>query len=201
MRKKFTLRRIFNYFLGGLLIVLPLAATAWVIIISFNFLDGIIPTQTILGKSVPGLGVLVVLTAITFIGFIGEGFIVKPMLDLIDHLLEKTPGIKIIYSSVKDLMEAFVGEKKKFSEAVAVEMSGGIYKLGFITQKDLKVIGFEGFVAVYFPHSYNFSGNLFLVPAERIKPIAGNSSELMKFIVSGGVTEIGSASDKRNENK
>ncbi len=188
-KRPITFRRLFNYFLGGLLISLPIAGTAYVIISAFQLLDNLIDTQYFFGLSVPGLGVLLVLSFITFIGFIGEGLLTKPILDFFDHLLEKTPGVKVIYSMIKDFIEAFVGDKKKFTEGVAVEMTNGIYKLGFVTSKDLSAIELDGLVAVYFPHSYNFSGNLFLVPKDRIKPLKGNSSELMKFIVSGGVTD------------
>jgi len=188
-RRPITFRRIFNYFLGGLLISLPIFGTAYVIITVFQLIDNLIDTQYFFGLSVPGLGLVLVLSFITFIGFIGEGLLTKPILDFFDHLLEKTPGIKVIYSMMKDFIEAFVGDKKKFTEGVAVEMTNGIYKLGFVTGKDLSAIELEGLVAVYFPHSYNFSGNLFLVPKEKIKPLNGNSSELMKFIVSGGVTD------------
>ena len=188
-RRPITFRRLFNYFLGGLLISLPIFGTAYVIITAFQLIDNLIDTQYFFGLSVPGLGLVLVLSFITFIGFIGEGLLTKPILDFFDHLLEKTPGIKVIYSMIKDFIEAFVGDKKKFTEGVAVEMTNGIHKLGFVTSKDLSAIELDGLVAVYFPHSYNFSGNLFLVPKEKIKPLNGNSSELMKFIVSGGVTD------------
>lgn len=188
-KKPLTFRRIFNYFLGGLLISLPIAGTGYVIYKAFTFVDGLIDTEYFFGFTIPGVGVVIVLSFITFVGFIGQGLISKQLIEFFDHLFEKTPGIKVIYSMIKDFIEAFVGDKKKFTEGVAVEMTNGIYKLGFVTNKDLSAIQLEGLVAVYFPHSYNFSGNLFLVPREKIKPLKGNSSELMKFIVSGGVTD------------
>jgi uncharacterized membrane protein len=194
-------RRIFNYFLGGLLITLPIFGTGYVLYTAFHLIDGLIDTQFLFGLNIPGLGVLVVLSVITLIGYIGKGLFTKPLIDLFDHILEKIPGIKVIYSMLKDFIEAFVGEKKKFTEGVAVELNNGVYKLGFVTTKDLKLIEMEGFVAVYFPHSYNFSGNLFLVPKEKIKPLNGNSSELMKFIVSGGVTGLDSMEATANKKK
>ena len=100
----------------------------------------------------------------------------------------------MIGPTLKDVMDAFVGDKKKFTEPVAVEMSTtGILKLGFVTEKDLvHFLGDKGavkYVAVYFPHSYNFSGNLFLVPKGNVKHLDTNSTDLMKFVVSGGVTK------------
>ena len=202
IKRKLTFRRIFNYFLGGLLILLPVLGTGYILFRSFLFIDGIVNIESIFGVAVPGLGLVFVLCFVTFIGFIGEGILTKPILDFFDHLLERTPGIKLIYGMIKDFMEAFVGEKRKFTEGVAVEMSQGIYKLGFVTSKDLSAIGMNDFVAVYFPHSYNFSGNLFLVPKDRVKPLQGNSSELMKFIVSGGVTDLeGSKTENKDETK
>ncbi|TNE78389.1 MAG: DUF502 domain-containing protein [Bacteroidetes bacterium] len=191
MKRKLTLRRLINYFLGGLLIVLPLSLTAYFISWIFTSIDTLIDTQSILGESIPGLGVLAVIVLITSIGFIAEGWIFKPILDFLDHVVERIPGVKIIYSFIKDFMEAFVGEKKKFNEPVAVEMNNGLLKLGFVTQKDLSGLGLKGYVSVYFPHSYNFSGNVFLVPSEKVKPVQGNPSEIMKFVASGGVTTLG----------
>lgn len=199
IKRKLTFRRIFNYFLGGLLILLPVVGTAYILVKSFVFIDNIVDIESIFGVTIPGLGLLFVLAFVTFVGFVGEGILTKPILDFFDHLLERTPGVKVIYGMIKDFMEAFVGEKRKFTEGVAVEMSQGIYKLGFVTAKDLSAIDMEGFVAVYFPHSYNFSGNLFLVPRERVKPLQGNSSDLMKFIVSGGVTDLEGEKEKEKE--
>jgi uncharacterized membrane protein len=197
IKKRITFRRIFNYFLGGLLIILPVAGTAYILISAFSFVDGLIDTSPVFGKSIPGLGLLVVLGLVTLVGFIGGGILTKPLLDFMDHLLEKIPGIKIIYSSLKDFMEAFVGEKKKFTEPVVVEMNNGLFKMGFVTSRELAKISLEGYVAVYFPHSYNFSGNVFLVPEEKIKAVRANSSDFMKFIVSGGVMGIHHAETKK----
>jgi uncharacterized membrane protein len=137
---------------------------------------------------------LISLTGITLIGFFGTGLITKPIFDIFDNLMDKTPGVKFIYSSVKDMLEAFVGDKKKFTEPVLVEMtSSGIMKIGFVTKTDLSDLGsdknLKDYVGVYFPHSYNFSGNLFIVPKSKLVVLKGKNSDLMKMVVSGGVTE------------
>lgn len=198
MKRKLTLRRLVNYFLGGLLIVLPISLTAYFITWVFSSIDQLIDTKSLLGESIPGLGVVAVIALITSIGFIAEGWIVKPIIDFLDHVVERIPGVKIIYSFIKDFMEAFVGDKKKFNEPVAVEMNNGLLKLGFVTQKDLSALGLEGYVSVYFPHSYNFSGNVFLVPADKIRTVQGNPSEIMKFVASGGVTTLGDEAPSEN---
>ena len=186
IRRKYVLNRLLNYFFKGLLISIPLAATVGIIMWLFNSLDGV------LGKDhPPGLGILIILSIIMMVGWIGSSYIVKPFIDWFDEWLEKTPGIKFLYSSVKDIMEAFVGEKKKFSRPVIVELATeGIYKVGFITRNDLTNIGLPGFSGVYFPKSYGFMGDLYFVRNEKIKPLNANPTEIFKMIVSGGVTGI-----------
>ncbi len=186
LKKKFTPKRLFNYFLRGLLVVTPIAVTIWIIKAGIETLNGV------WDLGIPGLGLVIILTGITLLGYFSSRLITQPIFEFLDELLEKAPGIKFIYSSVRDFMNAFVGEKRKFSEPVAVEMNeSGMLKLGFITQKNVEMLQLEGnYVAVYFPHSYNFSGNLFLVKSEKVRLINANPTEVMKFIVTGGVTEI-----------
>lgn len=191
---KIIAQRILKYFLRGILLTLPLAGTVMLVVWLINMLDGLLGFE-----NSHGLGVLVVLSVVTAIGFLGSGLLLRPILDIVDDLLERVPGIKVIYTAIKDFLEAFVGDKRKFKEPVAVEMSQGVYKMGFLTQKDLSVIGFDGYVTVYCPHSYNFSGNVFLVPADKVKPLDANASDVMKFIVTGGVTELGALKDVTEE--
>jgi uncharacterized membrane protein len=163
-----------------------LAATAGIIVWLFNTMDNLLGEDHI-----PGLGIVIILTVILFIGFIGSTVVFKPFMDWFDDWLEKTPGIKFLYTSVKDIMEAFVGEKKKFSEPVIIELGAeGIYKVGFITKKDLSSLGLEGFAAVYFPKSYGFVGDMYFVKNEKIKPLNANPTGVFKMIVSGGVTGV-----------
>ena len=183
-RRKNLGKRFLNYFLRGLLISIPLAATVGTIYWLFNKIDGLLWENHF-----PGLGVIIIISIILFIGFIGSSYIAKPFLDWFDEWLEKTPGIKFLYSSVKDIMEAFVGEKKKFNSPVIVEMNGeGIYKIGFITLNDLSNLKLDGMSGVYFPKSYGFMGDLYLVKNEKIKPLDANPTYVFKMIVSGGVT-------------
>ncbi len=178
------LANLINYFLKGLLIVLPFVVT-------FSIIRSIVVTlDTYVDVGIPAVGFFIVVASITFLGFIGSSLLTKPLFSLIDDLLSRIPFVKIIYTSVKDFMEAFVGDKKKFSSPVLVEMTTGIYKPGFITQEDLTHLELPGMCAVYFPLSYAFSGNLFFVDKQKVKPMKGNSTEVMKFIVSGGVTDI-----------
>jgi len=182
---KYKIKKLINFFLKGLLVCLPILLTYYVVSSVVISVDKILPIN------IPGIGFILVIVGVTLIGWVGSSIISKPVFNLIDDFLSSLPFIKIIYTSVKDLMEAFVGEKKKFSKPVIVEFTEGVYKPGFITQDDLFEINLPGLVGVYFPHSYAFSGNLFFIDKAKIKLYEGNSTDFMKFIVSGGVTEIG----------
>lgn len=180
----FRIRKLFSYFLKGLLITLPIYATYRIIRSLVESIDQVLMLET------PGLGFVIVVGVIILIGLIGSSFLTQPIFELIDDILNKIPFVKTIYGSVKDLIEAFVGEKNKFSKPVLVELSPGVFKPGFITQEDLDDLKLPGIVGIYFPHSYAFSGNLFLVDKSKIRPFNGSTSAFMKFIVSGGVSEV-----------
>lgn len=181
----FTYRRVISYFLRGLLFLIPLAVTGYVIYAIFIFLDNLIPV------SIPGIGVVMVLALITFVGYLASLFFAKSAFEWFERGVFKIPLVNLIYTSIKDLMGAFVGDKKKFSSPVIVQINETLFRLGFVTQDDLSVIGEPDLVAVYFPHSYNVSGNVFLVPKEKVKPLVGvKSSDVMKFMVSGGVSSL-----------
>ncbi|MDP2176075.1 MAG: DUF502 domain-containing protein [Bacteroidota bacterium] len=184
VRRKNIINRLLNYFLKGLLISLPLTATVAGIFWLFTTVDNFLGEDHF-----PGLGILIILSVILVVGVIGSSYIVQPFINWFEEWLEKTPGVKFLYSSVKDIVEAFVGEKKKFSKPVMVEMNGeGIYKIGFVTIKDLTKLNMEGFSGVYFPKSYGFMGDLYFVENSKIKPINANPTAVFKMIVSGGVT-------------
>ena len=189
------MNKLVRYFLQGLLLISPLAITIYAIVVSLEFVDGLL-TQYItrfIGFKIPGLGLVIIVTFITLIGVLGSSILFKPIINSLDRLISQAPLVKIIYTSIKDFMNAFVGKDKKFTEPVLVKVNrdSDLEKLGFITQHDLTTLGIEaGKVAVYLPHSYNFSGNLFIVPAVNVKPLHANSAEVMKFIVTAGVTSI-----------
>jgi uncharacterized membrane protein len=182
---KFTYHRVLSYFLRGLLVLTPLAVTCYVIYSIFFFLDGLIPVPF------PGIGILMVIGLITFVGYLASLFFTRPLFEWFERGLYRIPLVSLLYTSIKDLMSAFVGDKKKFSSPVVVQISESVSRLGFLTQENLTVIELPEMVAVYFPHSYNVSGNVFLVKRELVTPLRGaKSSDVMKFMVSGGVSPL-----------
>ena len=186
---------VINYFFQGIIFIAPLSVTIYALVKTFQYVDGLLSdylTQW-LGYHTFGLGILVMLVGLTVVGFLGSTIIFKPLLVVFDRLIRKAPLVKIIYTSVKDLLSAFVGQKKKFTEPVLIKenMNSDVEKIGFITAYDLAKLGIsEGKVAVYLPYSYGVSGMLVIVPVENVKRLDANSTDVMKFIVSAGVTQI-----------
>jgi uncharacterized membrane protein len=188
-------KSLVNYFFQGLLFIAPISVTVWAIYIMFNWINGILQgyIDELIGISIPGLGLVILLIAILLIGFLGSTIVFRPIINYFDRLLVKAPLIKIIYTAVKDLVSAFVGQKRRFNKPVLVRLGkeSHLEKIGFITNEDLTLLGQPNEkVAVYLPHSYAWSGNLFIVPVASVTPIKASSTEVMKFIISAGVTQI-----------
>jgi len=203
--KPFRPARIFYFFFQGLVVLAPIVITAWTVVSLFNFIDDILPNLlhalfpdfVVLDsrgypKKIPGLGFLVVVMLVLMVGYISSTFIVGKLLQWFDNILERTPGIKIIYSTVKDFLEAFAGNKRKFNQPILVSIEAAdVWRIGFITQQSMVNFGLKDHVAVYVPHSYAFSGVTYLVKRDRIRQVEDvGSADAMKFIVSGGVTEV-----------
>lgn len=179
--------KITKYFIRGLVYLAPIGLTVYIIVGIITWLNNL------LHIGIPGVGLAIALVLVTLLGYLGSMFISSPFFDKIEKMLLKIPLFNIIYTSIKDLVNAFAGDKNKFNKPVLVKFnkSDEVYKPGFITGDDFNVLKIEGFVSVYLPHSYNFSGNIFIVPIENIIKVEGIASvDFMKFIVSGGVTHL-----------
>ncbi len=183
----------------------PIGITVWVIVSLFNWVDNFLPNilnslfpirfASVNGQipKVTGLGFLVVISLVLIIGWLSSLYFMEKLVSVFDKVLEKTPGIKIIYSSVKDFLEAFAGNKKKFDVPVLVNVDAqDVWRIGFITQENTAHFGMAEYLTVYVPHSYAISGITYIIPITRIKklPKGINASEAMKYVVSGGVTTV-----------
>ncbi len=178
-------KKLINLFLQGLLLVLPLWLSGYLIYSAIAKVDSVVDL------GFPGGGVLIVLGGITMVGYLLSQFVTEQLYDWFTKLLEKIPIFKLIYGSIRDLMEAFVGEQKKFTEPVLVDIGHNAKRIGFVTQKDLSKIRLETHVAVYFPFSYTFTGEILIIDKTHISKIdTVNGAEMMKFIVGGGVGEL-----------
>ena len=180
-------------FLRGLLIVVPAAVTVWLVVTVVQWADGLIDLEPWLGRKVPGLGFVLTLAGIALLGFLGGNVLARYLLEGLEQLFTRTPLVRLIYTSLRDLIDAFVGEKKRFDQPVLIAPfgEGGALVPGFITRKDLAVFGMAEHVAVYLPQAYNFAGQVVAVPRSSVRAIQADSTEVMAFIVSGGVSGVG----------
>lgn len=176
---------ILRYFFQGIIIISPIAVTAWAAYSIFDIIDTQIPSMP------RGVGFLIVIASLIVIGWLGSTFFVwKFLIEFFDSVLERTPFLKFIYGSVKDVVESFMGDKKKFTKPVLVKIriNPEVYQIGFITQQDLNNLGFVNKVGVYLPHSYAVSGVFVIVDKENVTELHINPADAMKMAVSGGMT-------------
>jgi len=178
--------RLFNYFLRGLVVVVPLALTIYVCALIFTTID------SWLGLPIPGVGFLATLVLITIVGFFASTFVTRSIITAVDSVLERLPFVRLLYSSAKDMLNAFVGEKRRFDKPVLVTLSadGAVKVLAFLTSDSLASLGVGEHVSVYMPQSYGFAGHIVVVPADRVQRIDADAAEVMAFIISGGVTQV-----------
>jgi uncharacterized membrane protein len=197
MRKIAT--HLLRYFFQGIIIVSPLAVTIWAAYSVFDIID----SSTRIPSLPRGVGFVIVISSLVLIGWLGSTFFIwKLLINFFDNILERTPFLKFIYSSVKDVVESFMGDKKKFTKPVLVKIRTNpeIFQIGFITQKDLSKLGFTDKVAVYLPHSYAVSGVLVIVDNENVSMLDMNPSDAMKMAVSGGMTGYDDDENSEEEN-
>ncbi len=204
MKKTFTYKDFIQYFIQGLLILAPITITVWAIASAFNFIDSILPNivyeifPSLMTdssghiKRIPGVGFLLVICFVLLVGYISSSFVFGKIVQVFDALLSRMPGIKFIYSTVKEFFEAFAGEKKKFTNNVLANIDDNdVWRIGFVTSENMAEFGFKDYVAVYVPMAYSVAGNVYIIPRNRIKAITNiSAAQSMKFAVSGGVTHV-----------
>jgi len=182
-----TLKRLLGYFVRGCLVLAPLGLTLYILYAILHAVDQFLPI------GIPGVGLLITLSLVTLVGMLTSNVIGRGVVEATDRALKKLPLVKLIYTSIKDLINAFMGDKKSFNRPVAVTLNpmSGLKALGFITRDGLHALDMPMHVSVYFPQSYNFAGYLAIVPREHVEALDVNSAELMTFIISGGVSGLG----------
>lgn len=205
MKSKWS-RKLISYVLNGLIISLPVFGTGYIVVKIFVWLDGLLPSIFVSDPSTleklghRGIGIIMLISLLFLMGWLGSLFINDRMKGLFESMIERIPGVNNLYSSISDLLNAFVGNKKKFNRPVLVKVSNDmdLEMIGFVTDEDLKELGqIDGKVAVYFPMSYSFSGHLMIVPKANVKVIERNAVEVMKYTVSGGVVEFDDDKSRR----
>ena len=171
-------------FLRGLVIVVPIALTLYLLVQAFLTLDQILKLRY------RGLGVAVLVLATVLIGALASNFVGRRLFGFAEAMFTRAPIVRIIYAAIKDLLEAFVGNKRRFDRPVTIQIGEQVRMLGFITQEELGALGGPGEIAVYVPFSYTWDGCLMIVPRERVTPVAADSASVLAFAVSGGVSKV-----------
>lgn len=182
------LKTLFRYFMQGLIILAPIALTGYVLYFIFDWIDSFLRPFF----DYRGLGFIIIIAFIIFVGWVSSYFIMGSLINFFDHWLERTPGIKILYTAIKDFLQAFGGEKKKFKTAVLANVfANDVWIVGFLTDEEMEKFNMGAdMVGVYVPQAYNFAGQLYILPKERVKKIENiNAAEVMKYTVTGGVVE------------
>jgi uncharacterized membrane protein len=193
---------LLKYFFRGLVVLTPVILTVWLTVELFRRVDRWL--GGLFGSTIPGAGVLITVAVITVSGFLASNLLARTLLGAVEAIFTRLPFVRLLYASTRDLLNAFVGERRRFDAPVLVTLGAGsnLKALGFVTQESLGGYGLAGHVAVYLPQSYNFAGNLVVVPAAQVEPIAAGGADVMAFIVSGGVTGApASASIRRAEDQ
>jgi uncharacterized membrane protein len=208
--ERFKWKKVVQYFLQGLLVIAPLAITVYSIYWIVSTVDNWLPIfrepiygydGKVVGYNVKnyGLGFVIVVVVVITIGYLSSFFIQSRIFNLFDSWLEKTPGVKFIYSSVRDFFNAFAGDKKKFNKAVLASIfADDVWIVGFLTDQEMAKfeMGADK-VAVYVPQAYNFAGQLYILPRSKVRNINMiTSGEAMKYAVTGGVVDL---DEERNE--
>jgi uncharacterized membrane protein len=179
-------KRLVRYFVRGCLVLVPLGVTGYIIYFTLSSVDRLVPV------GIPGVGFVLTVAIVTLVGMLTSNVVGKKVFQFTDRLLSGMPLVKLLYTSIKDLIRAFVGDHKSFDQPAAVALTpGGPLMLGFVTRDGLHALGLPDHVAVYFPQSYNFAGQLFIVAREQVELLDVASSEVMTFIVSGGISGFG----------
>ena len=210
-QNKKILSALAHLFFQGVVLLAPIGVTVWVIVSLFSWVDNFLPNLlnflfpvkfAMVDGNIPkvtGLGFIVAIGLVLLVGWLSSLFFVERLVSVFDKVLEKTPGVKIIYSIVKDFLEAFAGNKKKFDQPVLVNVDAAdVWRVGFITQESTDHFGLAEHVTVYVPHSYAISGITYMVPVSKIKklPKGVSAGEAMKYVVSGGVTTMDEEEEK-----
>lgn len=188
-RRESLLSRLARYFGQGLLIFVPLVATIYTLWLFLSWSDSLI------GIPIPGVGLVVMLALILTLGAVATNVAGQAVITFFEGGIQHLPVVSLVYSSIKDLLGAFVGDKKSFDRPVVVALDepGNVKVFGFVTCEHFDDMNLKDQVSVYLPQSYNFAGNLIVVPKDRVQRVDADPAQFMAFIVSGGVSSMGSA--------
>jgi uncharacterized membrane protein len=188
-----------RYFLAGLLVFLPVVITLWFLGWVIGLLDGLLDVfpagvhpNTYLPFAIPGLGAIVTVTLILFLGILTRGVATRRFLAAWENIFVKIPIFRGIYTAVQKLVQTFLGQSQNSRQVVMIEYPRkGIYTVGFAMGRawqELERKQDAQLVNVFIPTTPNpTSGFYLLVPTTEISPVNMTMEEALKLITSGGL--------------
>jgi len=184
-----------KYFITGLLVLIPIWATYYVLSGLLGIIDGMLGDlpRYLLGLKFPGLGIITLILFVLFIGVLSANYIGKNVVRYSDTVMQRVPLVRGVYSTVKKIMDTF-SMKHNFHGVGLVEYPRkGCYSVGFITGglqgEELGLTG--SFVTVFVPTTPNpTAGFLLLLPDAEVHRLNMSVDEGMKFIVSLGLVSL-----------
>lgn len=179
-------------FLKGAAIVLPVVASIYVLVSTGRWLDNLV------GLDTPGLGALVIVAAMITVGAFASNKLGAWMVNLLQRIMERLPGLKLIYGVFRDIAEALVGNNRQFDHPVVISLTeqGDVKTLGFLSMQE-RLDAVPGYVAVYMPQSFNVAGNLILVPEDRVERLDMDPARAMTLVFSAGVVQKSTTSSPK----
>jgi|YelNatPaOPRAMG01_1025707.scaffolds.fasta_scaffold03952_13 uncharacterized membrane protein len=191
-RKKKIEASLRTRFLTGLVILLPAALSLYIFYRIFDFLDSFFDPLLIrfLGRTIPGLGVALLILLIFFIGTLATNVFGNRILQFVENAMSRIPVFKKLYATLKTMVESFSPSGTRgFRKVVLAEYPGeGVYTLGFLTGWVSVGDNPRKLASVFFPSNNLYIGVNSLLPAERVRMTTITIEEGMKLILSGGLS-------------
>jgi len=196
-KKSSIIARLRNYFITGIIVLIPIGFTLYLTIFLISISSNLIPEEinpnSYLPFSVPGLEIALSIIFITLIGFVSLSFIGKRVLKIINDLLKKIPVLRTIYSAIGQMTETFANKKGKKKSVVLVQYPRkGSWAVGFATKDNRGEISKKtksNLVNVFIPTTPNpTSGFLLMFPKEEVIYLDMSFEQASKFIVSAGTS-------------
>jgi uncharacterized membrane protein len=189
-------QKLSTYFVRGLITLLPLLVTIWLLWFMFSFLDGILGNiiTLFLGHSIPGLGFIITIALIFLAGYFGTQLFGVRLFKLGEELLSRVPIVKTIYSATKQVNDVLFQEKsaEEYRRACLVEYPRkGIWSIGFVTSDaaaEIEAKAKEKMINIFIANTPTpATGFLIMVPAREVILLDMKIEDAIKYIISAGV--------------
>jgi uncharacterized membrane protein len=180
------IRWLVSQFLRGCLVLFPIIGTVYAVWFVLASIDQLVRSQFEV-PSAPGVGLLVAVAVVTGVGIVASNVVGRALVQGLEQLVVAVPLVGLLYGAIRDLVAAFVGDRRSFDRPAVVNL-GGVRVFGFVTRESFEDPRLAGCMGVYLPQSYNFAGNLVVVSRDQVELLDVAGPEFLAFVVSGGLS-------------